>query len=87
VTIIVWDKALHMVEYAVLAMLLCRALRGEGLDRFASAVVAIVAASAYGVTDEWHQMLISGRESDVRDWLADTVGALLGSMLTIVKKS
>ena len=86
VTTFVWDKALHMVEYAVLAVLLGRALRGEGLKRSASAVIAIVAASAYGVTDEWHQMLVSGRESDLYDGsptararCSDRCGSLLRS--------
>jgi VanZ family protein len=30
-------------------------------------------------------MLVSGRESDLRDWIADTAGALIGSMWVFVK--
>lgn len=78
-TALVWDKALHTTEYAGFASLLCRALRGEGLRRWPAVALAVLLASAYAATDEWHQLFVSGRDSDVRDWLADTIGATAGS--------
>ncbi len=75
----VWDKAIHATQYAGLALLLCRALRGERLKWRASIVLAIVIASAYAASDEWHQLFVPGRNSDTLDWLADTVGAAIGS--------
>ena len=80
VTAIVWDKLLHTTEYAGLALLLCRALRGEGLRWAAALAVAIVLASAYGASDEVHQRFVPQRDSDVRDWAADTVGASIGAI-------
>jgi VanZ family protein len=79
VTAIVWDKLLHTTEYAGLALLLCRALRGEGLRWTAALAAAVVLASAYGSTDELHQRFVPQRNSDVRDWAADTAGASLGA--------
>ena len=78
VTAIVWDKALHLIEYAGLALLLVRALAGEGLGWLTTIVVAIAATSAYGASDEWHQLLVPGRDSDYHDWIADTCGGALG---------
>jgi VanZ family protein len=79
VTAVVWDKALHATEYAGLAFLLCRALRGSGFGWPGAIVIALILASAYAATDEWHQSFVPGRDSDVHDWLADTIGAVLGS--------
>ena len=72
-----WDyvlrKGAHMTEYAVLAVLLRRAL---GRD-----APALLLASAYAVTDEVHQTFVSGRHGTPIDWAIDTVGALLGLAL------
>lgn len=71
------DKLLHAVEYAVLAALVALPL-GWLAPRW-MLVVAVLAASAYGATDEIHQSLVPGRDADVYDWLADSAGALLGA--------
>jgi VanZ family protein len=74
----VWDKALHSIEYGGLAWLLCRALIGEGLGWGPGLLLALMAASAYGASDEWHQLYTPGRSADFHDWMADTLGAALG---------
>jgi VanZ family protein len=42
-------------------------------------LVGTIAASAYGVSDEFHQSFVAGRDSEVLDWVADTVGAAVGA--------
>ena len=79
VTALVWDKLLHLTEYALLAFLFCRALTGEGLGWLAATGGALLLTMAYGATDEWHQAFVPLREMDVRDWLADTAGAMFGA--------
>ena len=81
VTTRVWDKILHLVEYAGLAVLLCRALFAETVAWPMAVLGAILLTSAYGASDEWHQMFTSLRSADVRDWLADTVGGTMGAVL------
>ena len=76
------DKVLHAVEYGILAVLCYRAFRwaaGPAVARQA-VVLAIVAASVYGVTDEAHQFFVPFRESSWLDWLADTIGAVIGAL-------
>lgn len=38
-------------------------------------LVSISYCSLYGVSDEWHQSFVVGRQADIYDWLADTLGA------------
>jgi VanZ family protein len=70
----------HLGEYFVFGTLLYAALRCD-LDRSRAASIAVIAASAYGVTDEFHQHFVVMRTPDIADWGIDTVGATLG-MLT-----
>ena len=75
------DKVLHALEYAVLCVLVFRALRTfrwPWLYRW-SPLAALVLASLYGASDEWHQGLV-GRDADMADWLADTVGAAVAAV-------
>jgi VanZ family protein len=66
------DKVAHFGVYGLLATLVCRVGRG-----WRAAVWALVAASLFGLTDEWHQSWVPGRTSSVADWIADTFGAAL----------
>lgn len=82
----IWDKGAHMAEYGVLAIFWCRALRGEGLGWTLVLVLALLATSAYGLSDEWHQSFVPMRSSDPRDWLADTIGGSLGLLVYVVSR-
>ncbi|HYM87555.1 MAG TPA: VanZ family protein [Nitrospiraceae bacterium] len=76
------DKVLHAVEYGILSLLCYRAFRwaaGSAVARQA-VVLAIVTASVFGLTDEVHQLFVPFRESSWLDWLADTVGAVIGAL-------
>jgi len=75
------DKQGHSIGYMGLTVTVARAMAG-GITRGASLPVAAAAfgvASAYGASDEWHQSFVPGRSSDVHDWYADSVGALIGA--------
>ena len=77
VTTIVWDKLLHLIEYGILAVLFYRAFTGEGINWLAAALLALLATSLYGASDEWHQGFVPLRTADLSDWIADTTGAAL----------
>ncbi len=69
-----WDtvlrKGAHMTEYAILAVLLVRALARE-LPAFALGVL-------YAVTDELHQAFVRGRHASPVDVAIDSIGLALG---------
>ena len=76
------DKVLHAVEYAGLGGLCYRAFRWGVSGQVSSYALlfAIVTASLYGMTDEMHQLFVPLRESSWQDWLADTIGAVIGAL-------
>src|SRR5215210_5509214 len=67
-------KVIHFAEYALLAYLCWRALEPSTNPRRA-ALLAFVIASAYAVTDEYHQTFVEGRHGTPVDWLIDSAGA------------
>jgi VanZ family protein len=72
-----WDyilrKGAHMLEYALLAALLFRALGRE--------LPAFFAALAYAATDEVHQHFVHGRHATPVDVGFDAVGIVAGLFL------
>ena len=79
------DHQGHFIGYALLAVLLVRALasatwRGVGAR---AVVIAIVVAVLYGASDEFHQSFVTGRTAAVDDWIADAVGAIAGSLAVL----
>jgi VanZ family protein len=76
----VWDKLLHTIEYTGLAILVFRALDGEGLQPWRAAILTVIVVSAYGASDEWHQLFVPMRDADVYDWLTDTLAGVIGSV-------
>lgn len=76
----VWDKLLHVTEYAGLALLFCRALHREEIGWLPAILVAILLTSMYGISDEWHQRYVPMRSTDLKDWLADTTGGAMGAV-------
>lgn len=75
------DKVLHAVEYALLGALWCRAFQASQSEPWRRQAIlwAIVFTSLYGMSDEVHQAFVPFRESSVFDWIADTIGAVLGA--------
>lgn len=71
------QNALHVPAYLGLSYLMWRGLRGPraGTAWVRAALLAAVLATAYGVTDEIHQMFVEGRTASVTDALANALGA------------
>jgi VanZ family protein len=69
-----WDlilrKCAHATEYAVLAVLLVRALEREA--------PALALGVLYAASDEVHQAFVRGRHASPIDVAIDTVGLVLG---------
>ncbi len=75
-------KTAHVTEYAILAILWCRALRGTRWGGVWMPLVgAVLLSSVYAGLDEFHQSFVPSRTASVGDVGFDVAGALLGSLL------
>lgn len=80
----------HFTEYLLLGATLENALsltaermarQGCAPSAWRLVVLTTVLSSAYGVSDEFHQIFTPGRSCDPADWLVDTIAALIGSLV------
>src|SRR5262245_24087140 len=80
------DKVQHLTAFAGLSFLLCGlgAAWGGSLPRLAFIVLGLIAV--YGVVDELTQAFIPFRQPDVRDWIANMIGASLGIAVFLVAR-
>jgi VanZ family protein len=84
VILVVARKCAHVTEYAILALLLWRALRSVPSLRTKMAAVfggVLLGCALFAATDEFHQSFIKSRTPSVRDVFLDIAGALLGLMI------
>jgi VanZ family protein len=80
------DYVAHAINYAVLGVLLIWGLAGGEWPAMTMRLMvsAVVLAVLLGIFDEFHQSFIPGRDSSLRDVLADAVGATIGACVTAV---
>ena len=77
-----WDllgkKGGHVLGYTLLGSAYLRGLSASRRLTWRLAVLALAGATLYAVTDEFHQLFVSGRTSSPVDVLIDTGGAAAG---------
>jgi VanZ family protein len=76
-------KLAHLTEYGIFGLLLYRCLPaacGLGGER-QRAFLCVLAAAAYSLTDEFHQLFVPGRHASVADCAIDSAGAALTVLL------
>ena len=80
------DKLLHLVEYAVLGALAYRFFQRVLPEKSKTflVMVSFLFALVYGLSDEFHQSFVSGRDSSYFDILADGAGGYIGARLTML---
>ena len=73
----------HLTEYAILAALLWRGLRGTlaAPSKMALALSTLLMAAAFAASDEYHQSFVPSRTASVHDVMIDCIGALLAVLL------
>lgn len=77
------DKLLHIAEYAILGILLARAIKktGEFGSGWKFYFLIMCIAFIYGLSDEFHQSFVFGRVVSFWDALSDGVGGFLGATI------
>ncbi|MCL5023119.1 MAG: VanZ family protein [Nitrospirae bacterium] len=71
-------KSGHLIEYAILAMLLFRAFRGGSGERTVRwSLCSLFVVALYAAGDEFHQSFTAARTASLRDVGIDTLGGIL----------
>ncbi len=78
------DKAVHAGIFFILCALIDRAIHHQ--NRFPEIrkyhlLISLSVVILYGLSDEYHQSFVPGRDVDIFDAMADTAGGLLYVML------
>ena len=82
--LVIARKCAHITEYAVLALLLWRALRGTPTLRPKTFILfgaVLLGCVLFAASDEFHQTFVKSRTPSGRDVLLDVGGALLGLLI------
>lgn len=81
-------KVAHLIEYGIFALLLyrltCEKWRGFWQPR--RALICILVAAAFSLTDEFHQMFVLGRRASLLDCGFDTMGAALAMLVPYARE-
>jgi VanZ family protein len=75
------DLLAHAVFYAVLAVFLARSLTPPRVMTWKRILLVTVLVAAYGVTDEYHQSFVPGRDASGWDILADGLGGFFAAWM------
>lgn len=77
-------KIAHVVEFAILAFLLCRVFSPWSRRQYAPLVWAGIVSYLYALSDEWHQTFVAGRTGHFEDTLVDGIGIVLVVVMYIL---
>jgi VanZ family protein len=77
-------KLAHATEYAILAIFMFNALYRNTKNLKKVAIMSFLISAMYSLTDEGHQLFVSGRGASIKDCCIDSVGALLGVIFCLI---
>jgi VanZ family protein len=79
------DKTAHAGAYALLGALALRGFAGAAWAGCTATAAwkAWTLATAYGLSDEWHQSFVPGRTASFGDIAADAAGAAMGALAVL----
>lgn len=72
-------ESLHLVEFAILYLLLVGAILTTGRFSFQLSLICGVIAASYGLLDEIHQSFVPARSATLIDFVKDVTGVVVAS--------
>ena len=83
ITILGWDKAIHMIVYIFYVIFAGIALLVFDNKRFKFnlLLMAFLITILFGASDEIHQYFVPGRSCSIYDFFADCIGGILGLII------
>lgn len=77
-------KAAHFTIYLVLGLLVSIVLTEKCFNLKQIIIYGVLICMTYAITDEIHQIFVSGRSGEIRDIIVDTCGSTVGILLNII---
>ncbi len=76
-----FDKLVHFIEYYPFGWLICRWLLSakNSFFRKYAILLTMVVGISYGISDEWHQSFVPGRDASLWDALFDASGVAVAA--------
>lgn len=74
-------KNAHFIAYLILGILVINALRKSDIYTWQSVVWTLLICFLYAVSDEVHQLFVSGRSGQVKDVMIDSAGTIAGIVI------
>lgn len=74
------DKLHHLLAYFIMGLFAWRAFSQYVVNRELLSGLCFGFCLVYGLSDEWHQSFVVGRDASVLDWLADSTGGVLATI-------
>lgn len=75
------DKLEHFLAYGLLGVLLSRSLMPMKVETWWRILLITALTTLYGISDEYHQSFVPGRDVSALDVLADGVGGFLAAQV------
>ena len=76
-------KLAHFTEYLILGLLVYNAINSYNKKTYIAVIICII----YAISDEIHQLFISGRSCQILDMTIDSIGSITGIyLLSYVKR-
>ena len=75
------DLLLHAVFYAILCVFFARSFTDPRIRNWNRMILLTILVIVYGITDEYHQSFVPGRDASIWDVLADGVGGFLAAAM------
>ena len=84
IILVIVRKSAHVTEYAILALLLLRALRSVPDLRNKTPILfgaVLLGCAVFAASDEFHQTFVKSRTPSIHDVFLDVAGALIGLLI------
>lgn len=82
-----FDKFLHIFEYLPFGFLVARAIGSTGsvVSGKKLWILVVLATLLYGMSDEYHQSFVPGRDFELFDIVVDTIGGAIGGAVYLLR--
>lgn len=77
-------KNAHFFIYFFLGIFVLNGLKKSGINGYLSGGLALFFCMTYAITDEVHQLFVTGRGAQLKDVLIDSTGAATGIILSSI---